>query len=140
MPLGPQIITFGNVQSTWVLTLTLTFVATGATTTAEQNIVVPGLAIGDQISDISLVSWAFPNTLLSIVNARVSAANTLTVAIANGTLATSTIPPGTVADSTLTGMVRCGIDVPAVGMVVAACACPSVLGGAVPVPSQNSLT
>ncbi len=95
MPLGPQIITFGNVQSTWVLTLTLTFVGTGATTTAEQNIVVPGVAIGDQISDISLVSGAFPNTLLSIVNARVSAANTLTVAIANGTAGSLTYPSGT---------------------------------------------
>jgi hypothetical protein len=95
MPLGPQLVTFGNVQSTWVLTMSLTFVATSATTTAEQNLVIPGLAVGDQISDISLISGAFPNTLLSIANARVSAANTLTVAIANGTAGSLTYPSGT---------------------------------------------
>ena len=94
MPLGPQLVTYGNVQSTWVLTLSLTFVATGATTTAEQNLTVPGVAIGDQISDISLIGAAFPNTLLSIVNARVSAPNVLTVAIANGTAGSLTYPTG----------------------------------------------
>ena len=95
MPLGPQLVTYGNVQSTWVLTLSLTFVATATVTTAEQNITVPGVLIGDQISDISLISGAFPNTLLSIVNARVSANNVITVAIQNGTAGSLTYPSGT---------------------------------------------
>src|SRR5271170_116027 len=93
MPLGPQLVTFGNVQSTFVLTTTLTFVATGATQVAEQNLTVPGLLVGDQISDISLTT-AFPNTQLGIVNSRVSANNILTVAIVNTTAGGLTYPTG----------------------------------------------
>jgi hypothetical protein len=95
MPLGPQIVTYGNVQSTFVLTVTLTPVATGLGTTTEQSFTVPGLLVGDQISDVSLVSAAFPNTLLTIANTRVSAANTLTVAFTNGTAGNLTYPSGT---------------------------------------------
>ena len=94
MGLGPQIQTNGNVQSTWVLTITITPVATATLTTAEQSFTVPGLLLGDQVSDLSLNS-AFPNTLLSIVNARVSANNTLTIAISNGTAGSLTYPSGT---------------------------------------------
>src|SRR5208282_2166943 len=94
MPLGPQLVTYGNVQSMWVLTLALAPVATAATSTVEQNFTVLGLALGDQVSDISLNS-AFPNTLLTIANARVSATNTLTVAFANGTTGSLTYPTGT---------------------------------------------
>jgi hypothetical protein len=93
MPLGPQLVTYGNVQSTFVLTVSLTFVATATVTVAEQSFTVPGLLVGDQISDVS-ANFAFPNTLLSIVNARVSAANTLTIAIANGTAGSLTYPTG----------------------------------------------
>jgi hypothetical protein len=94
MPLGPQIFTYGNVQSTFVLTVSLTPVATAATTTAEQNFTIPGIFIGDQVSDVSL-NTAFPNTLLSIINARVSANNVLTLAISNGTAGSLTYPSGT---------------------------------------------
>ena len=94
MPQGPTIITNGNVQSTFILTVTLTPVATATATTAEQNFTVPGLAVGDQISDISYIGGAFPNTLLSIANARVSANNTLTLAISNSTAGSLTYPSG----------------------------------------------
>ena len=94
MPLGPQIVTYGNVQSTFVLTVPLTFVATGATSVVEQSVTVPGLLVGDQISDITLTT-AFPNTILSIANARVSANNTMTVAISNSTAGSLTYPAGT---------------------------------------------
>src|SRR5277367_472403 len=92
MPLGPQLVTYGNVQSTFLLTVSLTFTSTAAGA-LEQNITVPGLLVGDQISDLSLTT-AFPNTILSIANARVSAANTLTVAIVNPTGGTLTYPAG----------------------------------------------
>lgn len=92
MPLGPQIVTYGNVQSTFVLTVTLTFVATAAASTVEQNVTINGLQLLDQVSDISLQA-AFTSAL-SIVNARVSAANTLTLAISNYTAGSLTYPTG----------------------------------------------
>lgn len=95
MPLGPQELSFGNLQSTFLLSVVLTPVATVTISTTEQSFTIPGLQVGDQISDISLVSGAFPNTLLTIANARVSAANTLTVAFTNGTAGSLTYPTGT---------------------------------------------
>jgi len=94
MPLGPQVVTYGNVQSTFVLTVSLTFVATVTVATVEQNLTVTGLQVGDQISDLTYIGGVFPNTLLSIVNARVSANNTMTVAIQNGTAGSLTYPAG----------------------------------------------
>lgn len=95
MPLGPQLVTYGNVQSTFVLSVVLTPVATVTISTTEQNFTVPGVLPGDQVSDVSLVSGAFPNTLLTIANARVSAANILTIAFTNGTAGSLTYPSGT---------------------------------------------
>jgi hypothetical protein len=94
MPLGPQLVTYGNVQSTFVLTVTLTPVATATVSVVEQSFTVPGLLPGDQISDVTYITGAFPNTLLSIVNARVSAANTMTLAIQNSTAGSLTYPAG----------------------------------------------
>jgi hypothetical protein len=95
MPLGPQIVTYGNVQSTFVLTASLTFAATATVTTAEQTFTVPGIQVGDQISDITYIGGAFPNTLLTIANARVSANNTIAVAVSNSTAGSLTYPAGT---------------------------------------------
>jgi hypothetical protein len=41
------------------------------------------------------LTTAFPNTILSIANARVSANNTMTVAISNSTAGSLTYPAGT---------------------------------------------
>jgi hypothetical protein len=94
MPLGPQIVTYGNVQSTFVLTVQLTFVATATVSTVEQNLTIPGLQVGDQISDLTYIGGVFPNTLLALVNARVSANNTMTVALQNTTAGSLTYPAG----------------------------------------------
>ena len=91
MPLGPQIVTFGNIQSSWILTVTLTPAATGATTTLEQTFTVNGLQVGDIIS----ISPQFAiTTLVTIENARVSATNTLAVAFNNSTAGSLTYPSG----------------------------------------------
>jgi len=92
MPLGPQLVTFGNLQSTFLLTISLTPAATAATTTLEQTFTVPGLQVGDQISGIS-PQFAI-TTLVDIVNARVSAANTLALAFSNATAGSLTYPSG----------------------------------------------
>lgn len=91
MPLGPQILAFGNIQSTFILTVSLTPAATGATTTAEQSFTVPGLLVGDLVQ-VSF-NGAF-SSLVDIVNARVSAANTLTLAFSNVTAGSLTYPSG----------------------------------------------
>ena len=95
MPLGPDIPCWQNLSNTFLLQVTLTPVNVAATTTAEQSFTVPGLITADQISDLSYIGGAFPNTLLSIANLRVSAANTLTVAFANGTAGPLAYPTGT---------------------------------------------
>lgn len=92
MPLGPQIITFGNVQSTFVLTITITPVATAAASTVEQSFTVNGLQLNDQVSALNAL-FAF-TSLVDIVNARVSAANTLTLAFSNNTAGSLTYPSG----------------------------------------------
>jgi hypothetical protein len=93
MPIGEMAIPWGNILNNFILKATLTPVATAPTSTVEQNFTVNGLAIGDQISDISLQA-AFSNTVLSIANARVSAVNTLTLAITNPTAGSLTYPTG----------------------------------------------
>jgi hypothetical protein len=92
MPLGPQIITYGNVASTWVLTISITPAATGAGATVEQSFTVNGLLIGDQVSALNAL-FAF-TSLVDIVNARVSANNTLTISFANNTAGSLTFPSG----------------------------------------------
>ncbi len=92
MPLGPQLVTYGNVQSTFLLTLSLTPVATAANSTVEQSFTVPGLILGDQVSALD-ANFAY-SSLVSIVNSRVSANNTLTIAYANNTGGSLTAPTG----------------------------------------------
>jgi hypothetical protein len=91
MPLGPQLVTYGNVQSTWVLTVTLAPVQTAAATTLEQTFTVPGLAIGDEVSVVANFAYA---SQVTIANSRVSAANILAVAFANTTATPTTAPTG----------------------------------------------
>lgn len=92
MPLGPQIVTYGNVQSTFVLTITITPVATAAATTLEQTFTVPGLQVGDQVSALNAL-FAF-SSLVDIINSRVSANNTLALAFSNNTAGSLTYPSG----------------------------------------------
>jgi len=111
MPLGPQIVTYGNVQSTFILTVNLTPAATAATTTLEQTFTVPGLQPGDQISGIS-PQFAI-TTQVDIINARVSAANTLALAFSNVTAGSLTYPSGTFyieVNRPLAGMAMSGIQ------------------------------
>jgi hypothetical protein len=94
MPLGPQIVTFGNIQSSFILTVSITPAATAATTTLEQTFTVPGLQVGD----ILTISPQFAiSTLVTIENARVSAANTLAIAFNNSTAGSLTYPSGSYA-------------------------------------------
>lgn len=93
MSLGPQIVNYGNIQSTFLLTVSLTPAATNAATTAEQTFTVPGLQVGDQISGITF-QGAF-SSLVDITNYRVSANNTLAIAFSNGTAGSLTYPSGT---------------------------------------------
>jgi len=110
MPLGPQIVTYGNIQSAFILVVTLTPAATGATTTLEQTFTVPGLQPGDVVS----VSPQFAiTTLVTIENARVSAANTLALALNNSTAGSLTFPSGSFAievNRPLAGMIMTGIQ------------------------------
>jgi len=92
MSVGPQIVPFGNIQATYVLSVALTPVATANATTAEQSFTVPGLQPNDQISGITFLG-AF-SSLVDIVNYRVSAANTLTLAFSNNTAGSLTYPSG----------------------------------------------
>lgn len=92
MSLGPQLLAFGNVQSTFVLKVSLTPVATATVTTLEQTFTVPGLLPGDQISNVS-PQFAI-TTQVDIINARVSAANTLALAFSNVTAGSLTYPSG----------------------------------------------
>src|ERR1700760_764437 len=93
MPLGPQIVTYGNIQSTFLLTVTLTPAATATVTTLEQTFTIPGLQVGDQISNVS-PQFAV-TSLVDIVNFRVSANNTLAIAFSNQTAGSLTYPSGT---------------------------------------------
>lgn len=91
MPLGPTINANGNIQSSFILSITITPAATGATTTLEQTFTVNGLQIGD----ILTVSPQFAiTTLVTLENARVSANNTLALAFNNSTAGSLTYPAG----------------------------------------------
>jgi hypothetical protein len=94
MPLGPTIISAGNIQSSFILTVSITAASTNANTTAEQTFTIPGLQLGD----ILTVSPQFAlSTLLTVENARVSAANTIAIAINNSTAGALTYPAGSFA-------------------------------------------
>lgn len=92
MPLGPTIVNYGNVSSTFLLTISITPAATASATTLEQTFTVPGLLVGDQISNVS-PQFAI-STLVDIINARVSANNTLALAFSNNTAGSLTYPSG----------------------------------------------
>lgn len=94
MPLGPQILSFGNIQSSFILTIALTPAATATVTTLEQTFTVPGLQVGD----ILTISPQFAlTTLVTIENARVSAPNTLAIAFNNSTAGSLTYQAGSFA-------------------------------------------
>jgi hypothetical protein len=92
MSLGPQIIPFGNIASSFVLTIALTPAATTNGVTAEQLFTVPGLLLGDQVSGITFLG-AF-SSLVDMVNYRVSANNQLAIAFSNNTAGSLTYPAG----------------------------------------------
>lgn len=93
MSLGPQIVNYGNIQSTFLLQVALTPVAVGATSSAEQTFTIPGLLVGDQVSQVELqAAWT---GLTAIVNSRVSANNTLAITFQNTTGGSLTPPSGT---------------------------------------------
>lgn len=83
----------GNILYSFIISASLTPAQVNATTAAEQTFTVPGLRVGDQISGISF-SGAITN-LVSIVNFRVSTADTLGISFANGTGGALTPAPGT---------------------------------------------
>lgn len=92
MSLGPQDICRGNLQMTLVLQATLTPAAVATVTSAEQTFTVPGLLVGDQVSALNLqAAWT---VLVDIVNARVSANNTLALSFQNNTAGSVTPPAG----------------------------------------------
>lgn len=72
----------GNLLSIYAFTATLDPAAVATITTAEQTFTVPGLQVGDIVISINKPT----NTVgVGIVNARVSAANTLAISFVNPT-------------------------------------------------------
>lgn len=92
MSVGPQIIPFGNVQATYILTLSITPASVNATTTAEQSFTVSGLLVGDQVSGVTFLG-VWPN-LTDVINFRVISNNTLGLTFQNGTAGALTPPAG----------------------------------------------
>lgn len=82
-------ITMGNVKGLYLLTLSLAPVSVGANTTAEQDLTVPGLLVGDFVSVVKPSAQAG----LGIVNSRVKSTNTLSITYVNATV--SPIVPAT---------------------------------------------
>lgn len=72
----------GNILYDWIIQPSLTPVPVAANTSAEQNFTIPGLNVGD-FADVNCN--AAMTAGLGIVNARVSAANTITLQFANST-------------------------------------------------------
>lgn len=71
----------GNLQFSALIGPVLTPVSVAANTTAEQTLTVTGLLVGDFVNVIKPTAQAG----LGIVNARVSAANTLAITFSNNT-------------------------------------------------------
>jgi hypothetical protein len=78
---GPSDISRGNIALSMLLGVPLTPSLVGANTTAEQTFTVNGLLVGDEVQ----VSKPTTQAGLGIVNARVSAANTLAITFSNNT-------------------------------------------------------
>jgi hypothetical protein len=78
---GPSGTPFGNVQLLALLAVALTPAQVAANTTAEQTFPVPGLQVGDFVE----VNKPTNQAGLGVVNARVSAANTLAITFSNNT-------------------------------------------------------
>lgn len=92
MPVGPQIIAFGNVQATFILSVALTPVATAGLTTAEQSFTILGLQVNDQISGVNFLGAL--TGFVDIVNFRTISNNTLGIAFANTNAGSQTFPAG----------------------------------------------
>lgn len=82
----------GNMINSFVIAPTLTPVAVGANTAAEQSFTILGLQVGDQISAMSFNGAYTVN--VDVANLRVSAANTLTISYQNNTGSSVTPPAG----------------------------------------------
>lgn len=78
---GPSTIPRGNIVLSMLLGVPLSPAAVGANTTAEQTFTVLGLLPGDEVQ----VSKPTTQAGIGIVNARVSAANTLAITFSNNT-------------------------------------------------------
>ncbi len=90
----PKSVAFGGgtpITKIAVYTPSLTPSSVAAATTAEQTFTVNGLAVGDKV----IVNGPAPTAGTGIVNARVSAANTLAIAFANVTAGALTPAAGT---------------------------------------------
>jgi hypothetical protein len=110
MPLGPQIVTYGNIQSSWILTVTLTPVAVAGTTAVEQSFPIPGLQLSDNLTLGFNGLW---NVLIGIPNVRVVSAGVLGITFINSTGGSLTPPSGVYnieVNRPLAGMVMPGIQ------------------------------
>jgi hypothetical protein len=89
---GPANISFGSVNNSFVLQVTVAAgAAIGAATTVERTYTVPGLVIGDVVT----VNKPQLDAGLALVNARVSAADTLALQFANVTAGALSITAST---------------------------------------------
>lgn len=89
---NPTTIPRGNIIGNWLLGPTLSPISVAPNTTAEQTFTVNGLQLGDFIDAGKPTAQAG----LGLVNARVSAANTLAITFSNNTAATITPTPSEV--------------------------------------------
>src|SRR6185369_16341829 len=82
----------GNLQGTYLLSVSLTPAGVATVTSAEQTFTVPGLLVGDQISGINFQgAWT---VLVDVVNFRVVSINTMGLSFQNNTAGTVTPPAG----------------------------------------------
>lgn len=72
----------GNIEKMFAVTVTFNPASVATITVAEQTLTVPGVKVGDIV-----MAWNKPSTTtgVGVVNARVSAANTLAIAFVNPT-------------------------------------------------------
>src|SRR5579859_5562492 len=96
---NPSTVPMGNVKANYVLGVTLSPAAIGATTTSEQTFTVAGLQLGDFID----VAKPTHQAGISLGNARVSAANTIAIEFTN--LSSGTLTP-TASETYFIGVTR----------------------------------
>lgn len=90
---GPTVLASGNIQATYLMQVSLTPSAVTSASVATQTFTIPGLLVGDEVSGIELqANWS---NLTTIVNAWVSANNTLSISFQNTTAGSLTPPSGT---------------------------------------------